>query len=269
MLLEEEADCTTGACVALALLEPRADALDLVELVRSRGVVRLLLLDRFGFAPEDAEESEDTGFGPCKFCCCLLGSGGFISFRGGRFLLAVGCSSFGALRDAGGITGAHEASELMGCFIHVATVEESNSSLCFDCLLLDLRIDSPRFDRLLRRAKAVDGGTMASKPDDAPSSLKATHSLLMLLATIFVRVLHFTKKSMNRQSTVGTTVTGRRRKGDGDSCWSCSKSQGCRLRRWLFERETTQNLKAIEYFVDGLIQKVRNSFSEATARRAI
>ena len=149
-------------------------------------LARVLLLDLFGLA-DDAEESDDTGLGPCKFCCCLRGSGGFISFRGGRFLLAVGCSSFGALRDAGGITGAHEASELMGCFIQVATVDESNSSLRFDCLLRDLRTASPRFDRLLRRAKAVDGGTMASKPDEAPSSLKATHSLLMLLATMVFR----------------------------------------------------------------------------------
>jgi hypothetical protein len=191
LLWGEEGDWATGAWVAFALLVPRAEAFDLVELVRSSGAVRLLLFDRFGLAADDSDESEDTGLGSCKFCCCLRGSGGFISFRGGRFLFAVGCSPLGTFRVAGGITGAHEASELIGCFIQVATVEESNSSVCLDCLLRDLRTMSPLFNRLLRRARAVEGGTIASNPDEAPSSLKATHSLLRLLATI-LSLLHFT-----------------------------------------------------------------------------
>lgn len=179
--------CAAGAWVAFALLVvPLVEDLDLVEFERSSCVVRDLLFDRFGLTDEDAEESDDTGFGPFKFCFALRGSGGSIAeVRGGRFLFAVGCSSLGAVRGGGGTTGAQEASELMGCFIHVATVEESKSSLFLACLLRCRRTDSPRFDRLLRRASAVEGGMTASKPEEAPSSsLKATHSLLRLLATI-------------------------------------------------------------------------------------
>jgi hypothetical protein len=102
-------------------------------------------------------------------------------------LLAVGCSSLGEVRNGGGATGAQEASELIGCFIHVATVELSKSwcpRSCWPRCFLD---ESPRFDRLLRLAKVVEGGTTASKPEEVPSSLKATHSLLRLLATMFCR----------------------------------------------------------------------------------
>jgi hypothetical protein len=105
-------------------------------------------------------------------------------------LFAVGCSSLGtilaALAGGGGTTGAQDASELMGSFIHVATVGES--SPLFPAARCCLAEESPRFERLLLRAKAVDGGTIASKPDEPPSMLKATHSLLRLLATMVVVV---------------------------------------------------------------------------------
>jgi hypothetical protein len=111
--------------------------------------------------------------------------------RGWRFLWEVGCSCLAAARKTGGVTGAQEASELMGCFIQVATVEESRSCWPFCCLLRCFLAGSTGLglDRLLDLAWVVTGGTMASKPEEVPSSPNGTHSVLRLLATIIRRIL--------------------------------------------------------------------------------
>jgi hypothetical protein len=155
----------------------------------STGLGRLSLLVFFRLVTDDADESEETGLGPRK-CgdvsgCSVIEKEPSL-LRGERFLWAVGCCSLAVACETGGTTGAQEASEFMGCFIHVATVEESKSCWLISFLLRCFLADPTRSDleRLLHLAWGMAGGTIASKPEEVPSSLKATHSLLRLLATI-------------------------------------------------------------------------------------
>jgi hypothetical protein len=110
----------------------------------------------------------------------------------------------------GGVKGAQEASESMGSFIHVATVWFPSMLTFVLSLLSMLRLDPPFWlfpDRFLDDVvllffkwelsflpvelpllpDAVDGGMIASNPEEVPStSLNATHSLLLFVATTIV-----------------------------------------------------------------------------------
>ena len=106
-----------------------------------------------------------------------------VKFLGGRFLLATGCSSFIFERVAGGAIGAHEASELIGFFIQVATLIVSSLLLFLLSLFLILDV------RLLIRSDFDEGRAIASKPDDEESLLNATHSLFSFFKTILICIL--------------------------------------------------------------------------------
>jgi len=115
---------------------------------------------------EDSDD-DDTGFESS-----LDADLAFDTF-GGRFLCArTGCSSFLFKCVLGGAIGAHEASELIGFFIHVATLIVSS--------LLFFRPKSLLTSRLLCRIETGEEGGTASNPE-VSSWLNGTHSSFILL----------------------------------------------------------------------------------------
>ena len=149
---------STGTATAIGL----GFELDLLE-----DLVRDVLRDCRSEADESDDEDE-TGFESSL-------DGDSFSFAGARFLRwRTGCSSFSSICGDGGAIGAHDASELIGLFIHVAT-------LCVSSLLPFLALFPCRFFFLT--ATGGDLGNSASNIEES-SLPNATHSSFALFKTM-------------------------------------------------------------------------------------
>jgi hypothetical protein len=121
---------------------------------------------------DDDEEDDDTGFESS------LDADLVFDIFGGLFLLArTGCSSFRFKWLVGGAIGAHEASELIGFFIHVAILIASSLLFFLSKSLLP--------SRSLCRKEIGEVVSTASKPE-LSSSLNATHSSFILCKTMLI-----------------------------------------------------------------------------------
>lgn len=121
---------------------------------------------------DDDDEEDDTGFESSLDAALAF------DIFGGRFLLArTGCSSFRFKWLVGGAIGAHEASDLIGFFIHVAILIASSLLFFFSKSLLP--------SRWLCRKEIGEVGSTASKPE-LSSSLNATHSSFILFKTMLI-----------------------------------------------------------------------------------
>mmetsp|Transcript_8134 Transcript_8134/g.17530 ORF Transcript_8134/g.17530 Transcript_8134/m.17530 type:complete len:201 (-) Transcript_8134:236-838(-) len=158
--------------VRLALCDFKDTSIDIGAVVMG---LELVLLGDLALDLED-EDSEDDEIG---FESSLDPKGLFGAF-GGRFLCAItGLSLLRFKRCfAGGLTGAHEASELIGFFIQVATVVVSVSSY--------LLLFSPNSIWSRLSFGQSKDSSPASNPAAFTSSLNATHSSFVLFNTIFV-----------------------------------------------------------------------------------
>jgi len=138
------------------------------ELYRLEDIFREELRDRR--SDEEDSDDDDTGFESS------LDTDLSFDIFGGRFLWTrIGCSWSLFEWLIGGAIGAHEASELIGFFIHVATLVVSS--------LLFFLLKSLLSRRLVCRKETGEDGSVASKPETS-SCLNATHSSFTCFKTI-------------------------------------------------------------------------------------